>query len=53
VVPSGRVGELFELESLFHEGGKWYICMYRADVKPTGDADRKNYLFEIKNMPKF
>ena len=52
VVPSGRVGELFELESLFHEGGKWYICMYRADVKPTGDADRKNYLFEIKNMPK-
>ena len=52
VVPSGRKGELFELESLFHEGGKWYICMYRADVKPSGDADRKNYLYIIKNMPK-
>ena len=52
VVPSGRKGELFELESLFHEGGKWYICMYRADVKPSGDADRKNYLYVIKNMPK-
>lgn len=50
-VYSGDTGQLYELENLFHDNGKWYISYYRANVRSTGDTDRKNYLYIVRNMP--
>jgi hypothetical protein len=49
-VYSGNSGQLYELENLFHDRGKWYISYYRANVRPQGDTDRKNYLYTVENM---
>lgn len=51
-VPTGSGKQLYELESLScnERTGKWYICFYRANVKPSGDTHRKNYLYEIRNI---
>lgn len=47
IIPSGTSGQLYELENIFHEKGKWYCSFYRAHVrkKGKGDTDRKNYLY--------
>ncbi|MCQ2546155.1 MAG: hypothetical protein MJ161_01235 [Clostridia bacterium] len=50
-IASGKTGQLYELENIFHEGNQWYICFYRAKVLKRGDIHRKNYLCRI-NVPK-
>lgn len=42
----------YELENMFYDevGDQWYVMCYRANVKSSGDTDRKNYLFKLNNL---
>lgn len=51
-VRSGTKGQLYELENLFYDEttDTWYVSFYRANVKKSGDTNRKNYLYKINNL---